>query len=113
MRPARVGGAGAIVAFLWACSATGGFVQLRPEEPATLHIGDVAAVRVTSQSRYTIGSAGSALVLMKRTEERGTTLYLYRAVTPGDHTFVLTPRDPGPDGCISCVTVHYFVKVAK
>jgi len=52
-------------------------------------------------------------MLLKRTEERETTVYRYRAVAPGNQTLVLTPRDPGPDGCISCVTVHYFITVAR
>lgn len=107
----RIGWAPAIVAFLCGCGGTV-FVQLHPEDPSsTLHVGDVAAVRVAAESHYTIGSAGSSLVLMKRTEERGSTVFFYRAVAMGQQTLVLTPRDPGPDGCISCVTVHYFVTV--
>ena len=39
--------------------------------------------------------------------------YSLGAVAEGHQTLVLTPRDPGPDGCISCVTVHYFITVAK
>ena len=40
-------------------------------------------------------------------------MYVYRAVAAGNQTLVLTPRDSGPDGCVSCVTVHYFVTVAR
>jgi hypothetical protein len=98
---------------LFACSAASSVVTLRPEERASLRIGDVAAVRVDSNRHYSVGSAGTALTLLKRTEARGTTVYLYRAVSAGNQTFVLTPRDPGPDGCISCVTLHYFVEVLK
>ena len=103
----------AAIALLGACSAVGSLVTLRPEERASLHIGDVAAVRVASDPQYAIGSAGTALVLMKRTDEHGATEYLYRAVAAGNHTLVLTPREPGPDGCVSCLTVHYFIQVAK
>jgi hypothetical protein len=112
MRKVRVA-CPAAIALLAACSAVGSFVTLRPEERATLHIGDVAAVRVAWDPQYSIGSAGTALVLMKRTEEHGTTVYLYRAVAAGNQTLVLTPREPGPDGCVSCVTVHYFIQVAQ
>jgi hypothetical protein len=98
---------------LLACSAASSVVTLRPEEHASLHVGDVAAVRVATNRHYSIGSAGTALALVKRTDTRGTTVYLYRAVAAGNQTFVLTPRDPGPDGCISCVTVHYFAQVVK
>jgi hypothetical protein len=103
----------AAIALAGACIAARSLVTLRPEERENLHIGDVAAVRVDSERHYSIGSAGTTLVLLKRTEEHGTTVYLYRAVAAGNQTFVLTPRDPGPDGCISCVTVHYFVQVVK
>jgi hypothetical protein len=70
-------------------------------------------MRVDSDRGYAVGSAGNALTLIKRVEESRTTVYVYRAVAPGHQTFVLTPRDPGPDGCISCVTVHYFITVVK
>jgi hypothetical protein len=102
----------AVIALL-ACSAASSFVTLRPEERASLHIGDVVAIRVVSNGHYSVGSAGTALTLLTRTEERGTTVYLYRAVEAGNQTLVLTPRDAGHDGCISCVTVHYFVQVVK
>jgi hypothetical protein len=111
MRKARLALPAAIA--LLACSAASSVVTLRPEERSSLHIGDVAAVRVASGRHYSIDSAGTALTLLERTEARGTTVYLYRAVAAGNQTFVLTPRDPGPDGCISCVTVHYFVQVVK
>jgi hypothetical protein len=103
----------AAAACVCACSAISSFVTLRPEERSILHIGDMAAVRVASDPQYAIGSAGTALMLMKRTEEHGTTVYLYRAVAAGNQTLVLTPREPGPDGCVSCLTVHYFIQVAQ
>jgi hypothetical protein len=50
---------------------------------------------------------------MKQTQQDDTTIYIYRAVELGDQTLVATPREPGPGGCISCVTVHYFIKVIQ
>jgi hypothetical protein len=100
-------------AFVCACSAVSSFVTLRPEERTILHIADMAAVRVASDPQYAIGSAGTALVLAKRTVEHGTTVYLYRAAEAGHQTLVLTPREQGRDGCVSCVTVHYFIQVTK
>jgi len=110
---ARVGLLPSIVALSCACGGTLAVVQLQPEDPSTLRVGDVAAIRVDVESHYSIGSAGTSLVLTKRSEERGATVYLYRAVAAGHQTLVLTPRDPGPDGCVSCVTVHYFVTVTQ
>jgi hypothetical protein len=72
----------------------------------------VAAVHMPSD-QHMIGSAGSSLVLMKQKQQQGTTVYLYRAVEPGNQTFVATPREPTLDGCVSCVTVHYFIKVIQ
>lgn len=87
--------------------------ELQPEQPATIHLGEHAAVRVDSARGYSVDSAGDSLKLIKRAEARTTTVYVYRAVAPGHHTLVLTPHDPGPDGCVSCVTLHYFVTVDK
>jgi len=80
-------------------------------EGSVLHVGQLAALSVASNRGFSITSAGAALVLVKRERQKGNTIYLYRAVEAGYHTFVATPKDPGPDGCVSCVTVHYFVKV--
>jgi hypothetical protein len=52
-------------------------------------------------------------MLMKQQQQQGATVYLYRAVEPGTQTFVATPREPTPDGCVSCVTVHYIIKVIQ
>ena len=109
----RVAFVTALVACSSACARTPAFVQLQPEDPSILRVGDVAAVHVAAERQYSIGSAGTSLVLTERKEERGTTVYFYRAVATGHQTLVLTPRDPGPDGCVSCITMHYFVTVAK
>ena len=88
-------------------------MKLEPERPEIIRVGEVAEVRVDTARHYTVGSAGDSLTLIKRAEERRITAYVYRAVAPGQHTFVLTPRDDGPDGCVSCVTVHYFITVVR
>jgi hypothetical protein len=98
------------VAMSYACGPTLAFTRLEPEVPATLHVHQVAAVQMPSD-QYMVGSAGSSLVLIKQKQEQGTTVYLYRAVAPGNQTLIATPRGPTPDGCVSCVTVHYFIKV--
>jgi hypothetical protein len=88
-------------------------VQLLAEQQSLLHIGQTATLRVQSNGQFSIGSAGDALVLTERKQQRGDTVYIYRAARVGNHTFVATPKNPGPDGCISCVTIHYFVKVIQ
>jgi hypothetical protein len=113
MNTARVCWVAVATALSWACGDTLAVVRLPPDEPVTVHVGDIAAVHVLSERHYAIGSAGSSLVLLKQTQQSDTTIYFYRAVGVGKQALVATPRDPGPDGCISCVTVHYFITVIE
>jgi hypothetical protein len=103
----------AATTLLSACGPTLAGVRLQPEVLTTFHVGDIVAIHVPSARHYSIGSGGTALTLIKRTEQEDTTVYLYRAVETGRQTFVATPREPGPGGCVSCVTVHYFVSVIE
>lgn len=96
---------------LSACGGTRDSVRLEPERPTTLHLGQVAVVQVPSERHYSIGPGGRSLILTKQAEQNTTTFYFYRAVGVGNETLIATPRDPGPGGCVSCVTVHYFIKV--
>ena len=100
-------------ALMLACGGTRSVIRLQPEQAATLRVGQIAAVHVPSDRNYSIGSAGTSLVLTKQTKQDDTTTYFYRAVRIGDQTLVAMPRDPGPGQCISCVTAHYFVKVVE
>ena len=87
-------------------------VPLQPEQRATLHLGEVAAVEV-SQPEDLMGSAGDSLVLLKRAYQRGTTIYFYRAVKVGNYVLVVSPKDIPSGQCISCVTTHYFATVVR
>ena len=102
----------AVSSLSMACAAATGSVQLHPEEASVLHVDQLAALDVPSDSDL-IGSAGTALTLVRRDRHDGRTTYVYRAAQPGNQTFVAAPREPGPDGCVSCVTVHYFAKVVQ
>src|SRR5258705_682084 len=110
---ARVCCAIAVGIVLSACGGTLASVRLEPERPTTLHVGQVIAVQLPSERHYAIGSAGRSLMLTKQAEQHRMTFYFYRAVEVGNQTLVATPRDPGPGGCISCVTVHYFIEVVE
>jgi hypothetical protein len=92
-----------------ACATLPASVPLIPEERTTLHVGQIGAIHVPSNQRYTVGSAQSALMPLKQLRQRGEVVYLYRAVSAGNDTFVLTPVGIPNGQCISCVTVHYFV----
>jgi hypothetical protein len=106
MRPAGFCAALAVAA---ACARVPPSVPLAPEERTTLHVGDVAALYVPS--RHAVGSAQSSLVPLRQLEQKDGAVYLYRAVSTGNGTFVLTPDGIPAEQCISCVTRHYFVTV--
>jgi hypothetical protein len=103
-RPLRAAVIGAVVAA--SCASV---LELRPEQTISVHVGQV--VSLPAESNFSVGSAGDALRLLKQTDAHGRTKYVYRAVTRGQQTFVLTPAERGPDGCVSCVTIHYLVTV--
>jgi hypothetical protein len=108
MRPAGVCAALMVTA---ACARVPPSVPLVAEERTTLHVGDVAALYVPSRPHHSMGSAQSALVPLRQLQQKDGVVYLYRAVSTGSGTFVLTP-DGIPDGqCISCATRHFFVTV--
>ena len=103
----------AMVGTVCACSVMLGSVQLQPEEPATVHVGQIATLHVPSERHYTIGSAGRSLMLVRQADQQGTTIYLYRAVQIGNQTLVATPGGIEGRQCISCATQHYFVRVIR
>jgi hypothetical protein len=101
----------AVVSLAAACARPLTSVPLVPEVRTTLHVGEIGALYVPTRPRYSVGSAQTALVPFKQLHQEDRVVYLYRAVSAGNDTLVLTP-DGIPDGqCISCVTQHYFVTV--
>ena len=113
VRMARICRAIAVGILLSGCGGTLAAARLEPERPTTVHVGQTVAVQLSSARHYAIGSAGTSLLLTKQVERRSTTVHVYRAVEVGNQTLVATPRDPGPAGCISCVTARYFIKVVE
>lgn len=93
--------------------SSAGYVQLKLEERTTLHVGQTAVLMMPSPGHFRIGSAGKALAPIERTQREGPIFYLYRAARPGDEVILVTPiaSEMPADGCISCVTRHYFVTV--
>jgi hypothetical protein len=94
------------------CAHQRAALRIEPERyQVPLHVGDLAVIEVPSEAQYSLGGPSNALSLHERKEHNGVTSYIYRALHVGDDTIVATPARPGPDGCVSCVTVHYFVRV--
>jgi hypothetical protein len=87
-------------------------VRLEPEQITTLHVGQTAVVHLGRKDRYSIGSGGGSLVLVKKvTNKNGSKDYVYRAAHVGPDTLVGSPEGRKPGQCISCVTIHYFIRV--
>jgi hypothetical protein len=104
---------GTAVLFGFAACLSVPSVQLQPERDSVVHVGEVAELHLASNQHFSVGTAGNALMLFRQKQSRGETIYMYRAVAVGRQTFVATPRDPGPEECVSCVTVHYFANVIQ
>jgi hypothetical protein len=81
---------------------------LNPEDTTPLHVGDLAALTIRSDGRYSRspGSAGTSVILVRRSGER----LIYRAVRAGRDVLVVSPNAAEGE-CISCATVHYFINV--
>ncbi len=88
-------------------------IRLEPEQRTTIRVGQIAIIEIAPGEARPGGSAGDALKLVKKRQRHGKTIFTYRAVRVGDETIVAAPDRLGPDGCISCVTVHYFVTVIR
>ncbi len=82
-------------------------ITLALEDWTTLHVGEVAVLHIPSDMPYKLNGFGDVITLVKQSGLDVT----FRAVRPGTTPIILSPANR-PDGeCISCVTVHYFVKV--
>ena len=88
MKPSRTVVVQIIAACLCIWTGCRPTAELLPEQPATVHVGELAAVRVDSARGYSVGSAGDSLKLIKPWKERTTTIYVYRASHPATtHSF--------------------------
>jgi hypothetical protein len=101
-----------VCAWCVACAPSRIQLQIEPEQPTSLLVGQVAAVQL-SERQELAGSAGAALVLIERSNVRGTRTYLYRAERVGNQTLVVVPTNLSDGDCISCVTEHYFIRVIR
>jgi hypothetical protein len=104
------------------CVARPPAVSLDLAERTTLHVGDLAQLPVLQRGEcgsschratggYSAGGAAPNLGLLSRVREGDHDLYLYRAESPGDAVFVLSPNGLPDKHCLSCATLHYFVTV--
>jgi len=73
-------------------------------------VGDLATLSI-SEKQYSMGFAGDSLTLLKKRQRGDSTVFVYRAIQPGNTTLIASPQNLPGDHCISCVTEHYFISV--
>ena len=110
MKPAMPCSMAIVIAVSVSCVRARVSVRVEPEQQTTLHVGEIAALHLPSDREYVIvGSAGSSLLPL---EPQGPPSGpVYRAAQTGNQTLIATPKGLRDGDCISCVTVHYFVRV--
>jgi hypothetical protein len=83
-------------------------ITLALEQRTTLHVGELAVLRIPSDSRYSHfqGNTGPRLALVRRLPHS----ILYRAVRVGPEVIVISPDGANLE-CISCATLHYFIQI--
>jgi hypothetical protein len=79
-----------------------------PEEQTTIGVGQLARVSIPATYHYSVEAAGDSLVEVRRSKGA----VIYRAAKPGFETILLSPKVPNGH-CISCATIHYFVRVVS
>jgi hypothetical protein len=85
-------------------------VHLRPGDRITLHVGQVAILKLSSAHPYTVTLEGEAVTPMQ-SQAGGRRVYSYRAVHAGTATLLIEPSDSKPGDCIDCETRHCFLTV--
>ena len=89
-------------------------IVLAAKQTTTLHVGELAVLHMPSDvyQRYLHSGPDGAwldtLALVKRSGRDVT----FRAVHPGRGVILISPAQPG-GGCMSCVTIRYFIEVVS
>jgi hypothetical protein len=91
----------------WAATPTP--VLLNIEGRTTLHVGQIAVLRLSSDQPYSVTSAGNAVVPLNVDPSEG--VYSYRAIRAGNATLLISPTNRKNGECIDCVTRHSFITV--
>ena len=86
---------------------------LAVEQRTTLHVGELAVLKIPSDRRYSRysnadpdGAWRRVFGLVKRSRRDMT----FRAMRPGSGAIIISPNVPNGE-CISCATLHYFIEV--
>src|SRR5690348_906808 len=74
--PSRMVGVSGILMLMTACASVPASVPLLPEQGTTLHVGQIGAIHIASNQRYSVGSAQASMLPLKQVRRRGETVYL-------------------------------------
>jgi hypothetical protein len=83
---------------------------LHPGQSVTLHVGQVADLRLPTGHPYSVDLEGDSVV-PTGSEKTATKTRSYRAAHPGNSTLLIAPADQKPGDCVDCVTRHCFLTV--
>jgi hypothetical protein len=87
-------------------------LQIEAEHTTTLRVGQLAVLHVPADPIYVPSNINGAWQdVLTRTRRSGRTV-TFRAAQPGSGVIILSPNVPDGE-CISCRTLHYFIKVLE
>ena len=104
-----------ILALSLGCATTSGVrrddkpLAMTLESTTTLRVGQVAALHIPSDRRYEPSANGAWRDVLALVEQSGHDV-MFRAIREGSGVVIISPDAPATE-CISCATLHYFVKV--
>jgi hypothetical protein len=81
------------------------------ENTTTLRVGEVAVLHIPSDRRYLPSANGAWRDVLALVEQSGRDV-TFRADRQGLGVIVISP-DVREGECVSCATLHYFVKVVS
>jgi hypothetical protein len=100
----------AVFAASHAQSGAPAHVSLRPGQHLTLHVGQIADLKLPSGHPYTVDLEGDSVTPMEKGAAESH-MRSYRAAHPGNATLLIVPADLKPNSCVDCVTRHCFLSV--
>lgn len=110
MRTAAVIAFAAALAASYALAGAPEHVPLRAGQRLTLHVGQIADLKLPSGHPYTVDLEGDSLTPMESGAVENH-VRSYRAAHPGNATLLIVPADLKLNSCVDCVTRHCFLTV--
>jgi hypothetical protein len=110
MRTAIVITFAAVLAASPAQSGKPAHLPLRPGQSLTVHVGQIADLKLPSGHPYTVDLEGDSITPVESGAAENH-VRSYRAAHPGNATLLILPADLKPHSCVDCVTRHCFLTV--